>query len=64
MANNANNSIPDTCSHDNDMNGFLRDLFEEKSAKVISIFFSTVGTTFLIILTCRIIWHEKSKEFW
>ena len=58
MANNANSSIPDTCSHDKDMNGFLRDLFEEKSAKVISILLSTVGTTFLILLTYGIIWYE------
>jgi len=58
MAANDNYSNSDTCSQDKDMNIFLRDMLEEKSAKVISILFSTVGTTFLIILTYGIIWYE------
>jgi hypothetical protein len=58
MAANNNYSNSDTCYQDKDMNIFLRNLLEEKSAKVISILLSTVGTTFLILLTYGIIWYE------
>ena len=51
-----NVSNSDICSDEGDK--FFRDLFEEKTTKVISVVFATVGIFFLIPLTYGIIWYE------
>ena len=58
MLSTTNVSNSDICSDEDDKYRFFRYLFEEKTTKVISVVFATVGIIFLIPLTYGIIWYE------